>query len=118
MSDIYFEAIKLIVMVCFGFLVAMLTQARSKWADEFNAFAAWAKVAVEWAQQLYWAETPATRKGVVMEFLKSIRDKYKVKLTDEQLEVLLEAAVKQMNADDGAEYILIDPPEDGDDGNA
>lgn len=114
MNEMVFEALKLIIMVCFGFLVAMLTQARSKWADEITAFSAWAKVAVDWAQQVYWAETGAKRKAVVLDFLKTLRNKYKLTLSDEQIEVLLEAAVKQMNKENGVEYVYLEDAGNGD----
>lgn len=118
MNEIVFEVLKLIAMVAAGYLVCMWTYARNKWGDELTTLAEWAKHAVHWAQQVYWAETGAARKAVVLEFLKSVRTRYKIKMSDEQIEVLLEAAVKQMNADNGIEYVLIDTPEDDDNGDA
>lgn len=118
MNEIVFEVLKLIAMVAAGYLVCMWTYARNKWGDELTTLAEWAKYAVHWAQQVYWSEPGAARKAVVLEFLKSVRTRYKIKMSDEQIEVLLEAAVKQMNADNGIEYVLIDTPEDDDNGDA
>lgn len=115
MNDILFEILKLIVMVVAGFAAGTYFHVRGKWAKEFDAFSAWVKVAVDWAQQVYWAENGQMRKGVVMEFLKTLRNKHKVNLSDEQIEVLVEAAVKQMNkAELIGYYELTEGPEDGD----
>lgn len=115
MNDILFEILKLIVMLVAGFVAGTFFHVREKWAKEFDAFSAWVKVAVDWAQQVYWAENGQMRKGVVMEFLKTLRNKHKVNISDEQIEVLVEAAVKQMNQMDGIGYI---PKEEGEDGDA
>lgn len=114
MNDILFEILKLIVMVVAGFAAGTYFHVRGKWAKEFDAFSAWVKVAVDWAQQVYWAENGQTRKGVVMDFLKTLRNKHKVNISDEQIEVLVEAAVKQMNQVDGIGYIPVEENEDGD----
>ena len=113
MNDIVFEVMKLIAMIAAGYLVCMWTYARNKWGDELTTLAEWAKYAVHWAQQVYWAETGYKRKAVVLDFLKTLRNKYKLSLSDEQIEVLLEAAVKQMNKDAGVEYIILEDDADG-----
>ena len=117
MNEIVFEVLKLIAMVAAGYLVCMWTYARNKGGDELTTLAEWAKYAVHWAQQVYWSETGAARKAVVLEFLKSMRTRYKIKMSDEQIEVLLEAAVKQMNEENLINYVdLSDFPEDDADG--
>lgn len=117
MDAILFEVIKLAVMLVVGFLVGALAHLRTKYGKEFDEVYAWATVAVQWAQQVYWAESGAQRKTVVVNFMKDLRDKHKIRLTDEQIEVLVEAAVKQMNAADGIGYLDVGA-EDVDDGDA
>jgi len=102
MSDIIFEVVKLIVMV-----LAMITaRYLIPWikevlgADRLAVIEKWTKYAVEMAQQVYWNEDGAQRKEIVTKFLKEILIEKNLSISDEQLEVLIEAAVKEMKMQD------------------
>lgn len=73
----------------------------------------WAEKAVSWAQQVYWSDTGKMRHSVVMDVLKTVRDDNHINITDEQLEVLLEAAVHNLNDLMGVGYVSLEG-EDGD----
>lgn len=98
MSDIIFEVIKLAVMV----VALVLARYLIPWAkemlgaDRLAAIEKWVKYAVEMAQQVYWNEDGAERKAIVTKFLKEILTEKNVSVSDEQLDVLIEAAVKEM----------------------
>lgn len=108
MNEITFEVLKLIVMIGAGFMIGVYGTLRTKHGQDFDTAYSWAKVAVLWAQQILWAKTGMERKGLVTDFMQMIRNKYKINLTDEQIEVLIEAAVNQMNTDTGIGYIEVE----------
>lgn len=98
MSDIVFEAVKLIVMVAALVLARYLIPWAKEMlgADRLAAIEKWVKYAVEMAQQVYWSKDGTERKAIVTEFLKGILTEKDISLSDEQLDVLIEAAVKEM----------------------
>lgn len=98
MNDIIFEIIKVAVMAVLllitRYLIPMLKEKIG--ADKLAAAEKWAKYAVLKAQQVLWSESGQDRKAYVTEFLKEILIEKNIALSDEQLDVLIEAAVKQM----------------------
>ena len=66
----------------------------------------WAKYAVLKAQQVLWDETGKDRKAYVTEFLKEILIAKNIALSDEQLDVLIEAAVKQMKIEENSGIVI------------
>ena len=66
----------------------------------------WVKYAVLKAQQVLWAEKGQDRKAFVTEFLKEILIAKNIALSDEQLDVLIEAAVKQMKIEENAGVVI------------
>lgn len=111
MSTIVFEIVKLIVMVGAAAFAAAWAVTRERHGAKVDEFITWAEKAVLWAQQVYWAETGEARKSVAMEFLKVIRNRYKVNISDEQISVLIEAAVKELNDKEGFGYIYLQDAE-------
>lgn len=98
MNDIIFEVLKLAVMVI-ALLVAkhFIPWVKTKiGAEELNTAKEWAKSAVLMAQQVLWQDTGENKKAFVTEFLEKILAEKGIEITDEQLNVLIEAAVKQM----------------------
>lgn len=98
MNDIIFEIIKVAVMAVLllitRYLIPMLKEKIG--ADKLAAAEKWARYAVLKAQQVLWSESGQDRKAYVTEFLKEILLEKNIALSDEQLDVLIEAAVKQM----------------------
>lgn len=104
MGDIIFEGIKITVMVVMllitRYLVPMLKEKIS--ADKLAAAEKWAKFAVLKAQQVLWSEKEEDRKAYVTEFLKKLLIEKNIALSDDRLDVLIEAAVKQMKMEESA----------------
>ena len=98
MNDIIFEIIKIAVMAVMllitRYLIPMIKEKID--ADKLGAAEKWTKFAVLKAQQVLWSESGQDRKAYVTEFLKEILLEKNIALSDEQLDVLIEAAVKQM----------------------
>jgi LL-H family phage holin len=108
MSDIVFEALKLVIMV----VVLVVARYLVPWiktrldADKVEVIASWAKNAVLKAQQVYSSKTGTERKAIVTEFLKEILTAKNISLSDEQLDVLIEAAVKQMKIEENSGIVI------------
>ncbi len=102
MNEILFEVIKVVVMVA----VLVITRYLVPWlkekigADKLAVAEKWAKYAVLKAQQVLWEKDGQDRKAYVVEFLKEILIAKNIALSDEQLDILIEAAVKQMKIEE------------------
>ena len=105
MNEILFEIIKVVVMVA----VLVLTRYLIPWlkakigADKLTVAEKWVKYAVLKAQQVLWEKNGQDKKAYVTEFLKEILIAKNIALSDEQLDVLIEAAVKQMKIEENME---------------
>jgi LL-H family phage holin len=103
MNDIVFEILKLVVMVtamvAARYLVPWIKTRLE--ADKVDLIASWATKAVLMAQQVFASEPGAEKKAVVTDFLKEILTAKNIALSDDQLDVLIEAAVKQMKIEEG-----------------
>ncbi len=99
MSDIIFEIINLIVMV----IAAVVARYFVPWLKErigtekLNVIAQWAQKAVLYAEQIMTAATGEEKKEAVTEIIKEIVEYNNIDVTDEQIDILIESAVKQMN---------------------
>lgn len=108
MNDIVFEIVKVVVMVA----ALLITRYLVPWlkekigADKLEMAEKWAKYAVLKAQQVLWDETGKDRKAYVTEFLKEILIAKNIALSDEQLDVLIEAAVKQMKIEENSGIVI------------
>jgi len=104
MNDIIFEAIKIVVMVA----ALVITRYLVPWirekigADKMVEIERWVRFAVLKAQQVMQSATGEDKKAYVTEFLKELLIAKNISLSDEQLEVLIEAAVKQMKIEENA----------------
>lgn len=102
MNEIIFEVIKLVVMVA----VLVITRYLVPWlkekigSDKLAVAEKWSRYAVLKAQQVLWDESGKDRKAYVTKFLKEILIAKNIALSDEQLDVLIEAAVKQMKMEE------------------
>ena len=105
MNEILFEVIKVVVMVA----VLVITRYLIPWlkakigADKLAVAEKWVKYAVLKAQQVLWEKNGQDKKAYVTEFLKEILIAKNIALSDEQLDVLIEAAVKQMKIEENSE---------------
>ena len=101
MSDICFEGLKILVMVA----VLVLTRYVLPWvkskadSEKLNLVAQWAYKAVLMAQQTMKATGGKEKKAIVTQFLKEI-------LSDKQIEILIEAAVKQMKIQENSGIVI------------
>lgn len=108
MDSIIFEIIKVVVMVA----ALVVTRYLVPWikdkigADQLAVAEKWAKYAVLKAQQVLWEKDGVDKKTYVTEFLKEILLAKNIALSDEQLDVLIEAAVKQMKIEENAGIVI------------
>lgn len=102
MNEIIFEVIKIVVMVA----VLVITRYLVPWlkekigTDKLATAEKWVRYAVLKAQQVLWEQGGQDKKAYVTEFLKEILMAKNIALSDEQLDVLIEAAVKQMKLEE------------------
>ena len=104
MNEIVFQALLLMVAVA----AAVAARYAVPWfkeqigAEKFAQIADWAEYAVLMAQQVMWTDSGADKKAYVTQFLKDMLIAKNISITDEQLDVLIEAAVKQMKIAENA----------------
>ena len=107
MNDIIFECIKITVMIVMliitRYLIPMLKEKIG--ADKLATAERWTKLK---AQQVLWSESGQDRKAYVTEFLKEILIEKNIALSEEQIDVLIEAAVKQMRLSGNSNIDAID----------
>lgn len=99
MKEITFEILKLVIMI----LTAVVTRYVIPWLKQktqnetFQAVIDWTMQAVLAAEQTYSAQTGAERKAIVTAFIKKILTAKNISLSDEEIDMLIESAVRQMN---------------------
>ena len=104
MNDILFEALKLLIMV----LALAVTRYLIPWlktqidTEKMQTISEWAQKAVLGIQQTLWSTSGAERKEIVTKFLKEMLTAKNISISDEQLDILIEAAVKQMKISENA----------------
>ncbi len=98
MNEIIFELLKLVVMLAiFVTTCYLIPWIRGKIGqDKLDEITKWVNAAVLMAQQVYAAKTGAERKAIVVDLLKDILIAKNISISDDQLDMLIEAAVKQM----------------------
>ena len=105
MSDICFEGLKILVMVA----VLVLTRYVLPWVKskaDSEKVAQWAYKAVLMAQQTVKATDGEAKKAIVTQFLKELLQEKNIALSDTQIEILIEAAVKQMKLQENAGIVI------------
>jgi LL-H family phage holin len=102
MNDILFYIIQLIVAV----IVLLATKYAIPYlkekigTEQLLVAEKWVKYAVLTAQQTLTSSTGAEKKAYVTDFLKELLTAKNISLTDEQLNILIESAVKAMKMED------------------
>lgn len=102
MNEMIFEILKLIVMIAVFIVTCYLIPwVRGKIGqDKLDEITRWVNAAVLMAQQVYFAKTGAERKAIVVDLLKNILIAKNISVSDEQLDILIEAAVKAMRIEE------------------
>lgn len=98
MNEILYEIMKVVVMITAlivtRYLVPMLKAKLD--TEKLELVKLWVNQAVLKAQQVMQSESGSERKTAVMQFLQEILVANNISISDEQLDTLIEAAVKQM----------------------
>lgn len=99
MREITLELFKLVIMI----LAAVLTRFVIPWIrqktqnEKFQTMLNWTLQAVLAAEQVFTAKTGEERKKIVTNIMQHILMEKNINLSDSELDILIEAAVKQMN---------------------
>ena len=108
MNEIVFKAVELLVMaavvVIVGQVIPMIKQHIKQ--DRMDSFRLWVEDAVAYAQQLF--DRNSDKKDVVKRILRDIRDEEKLPLTNDQIDILIESAVKQLKIMEGNVEMIIE----------
>lgn len=108
MNEIIFGAIKVVVMIAAlaitRYLVPWLREKIG--ADRLAMAEKWARYAVLKAQQALWEKDGQDKKAYVTGFLEEILIAKGIALSDEQVDVLVEAAVKQMKMEEAPGAVI------------
>lgn len=104
MNEILFEILRLVVLVAvFVVTCYLIPWIRGKIGqDRLDEIAKWVDSAVLMAQQVHFAKTGAERKAIVVDLLKGILLARNISISDDQLDILIEAAVKQLRIKENA----------------
>ena len=103
MRDIILEVLKLTIMIA----TLLITRYAIPWIraktenSVMQALIDWSMQAVMAAEQTHAAGTGAEKKAIVTEFIKKLLIQKNISLSDEEIEMLIEAAVRQMKMEDG-----------------
>lgn len=107
MNEIIFEILRLaVLLVVFAVTCYLIPWVKGKIGqDKLNEITTWTNAAVLMAQQVYYAKTGPERKAIVVDLLKSMLTAKNISITDEQLDTLIEAAVKAMKMEENKSTI-------------
>lgn len=100
MREIVLELLKLTIMI----VAMLLTRYVVPWLkaktqnETMHTLIDWAIQAVLAAEQAHKAQSGPERKAIVTRFIKQILEQKNLALSDEEIDVMIEAAVRQMNA--------------------
>ena len=103
MRDIVLEVLKLTIMIA----TMLITRYAIPWLKAKTENAAM-QALIDWigqagmaAEQTHAAGTGAEKKAIVTGFIKKLLMQKNIALSDEEIEMLIEAAVRQMKTEDG-----------------
>lgn len=108
MNEIVFKAVELVVMaavvVIVGQVIPMIKQHIKQ--DRLDSFRLWVEDAVAYAQQLF--DRNSDKKDVVTRILRDIRDEENLPLTNDQIDILIESAVRQLKLLEGNAEMIVE----------
>lgn len=102
MSEIIFEVLKVIVMLAvLVFMRYIIPWVKAQIGSEnLKMVEKWVNTAVLMVQQVYYAKSGAERKAIVIDMLRGILIQKNISISEEQLDALIEAAVKTMKMEE------------------
>ena len=102
MNEILFGVLKLIIWVAVFIVICyLLPLIRGKIGqDKLDEITKWVNAAVLMAQQVHYAKSGPERKAIVVDLLKDILIAKNISISDKQLDMLIEAAVKTMKIEE------------------
>lgn len=106
MNDTLFKVIlSLVPLLCTIITCVIVPFVKSKFTTEqLNQIYTWASYAVKAAEMLWTESGKGTeKKAYVVKFLTSMFNKDKEVITEEQMDVLIESAVKELKLEEGAD---------------
>ena len=103
MSDITFEALKLVVMIVALVVARYLIPWFKTSIDEhkMNQIITIIESAVQMAQQVHASESGETKKTIVVNYVHRMLSKKDLTISEEELDTLIEAFVKQLKVAEG-----------------
>ncbi len=109
MNEMIFEVLRLIVLLAvFAVTCYLIPWIRRKIGkDKLDEITKWVNSAVLMAQQVYHTQTGAERKAIVIDLLRSILIAKNISISDDQLDILIEAAVKAMKMQEGSNAKIV-----------
>ena len=104
MDDILFQALKLLIMVLGVFVARYVIPCVKRMIDteKMETVTQWVEQAVLYAQQVHQSASGPEKKAIVTKFLWEILTAKNISISEEQLNVLIEAAVKSMKMQENA----------------
>ncbi len=102
MSEIIFEILKVIVMLAvLVFMRYVIPWVKARIGSEnLKLVEKWVNTAVLMVQQVHYAKTGAERKAIVIDMLRGILIQKNISISEDQLDALIEAAVKAMKMEE------------------
>jgi len=100
--ELILQIIEVLISVAAFIITRYLVPAIREWmrGTQLEQIIKWTGQAVLAAEQMYGAYTGKERKAIVTSFLKRMLLHKNITISDEELEMLIEAAVKEMNMND------------------
>ena len=117
MDNLTFQIVDVVIKAAVAFLAAYVLPVAKRWLNQIMA-TKWAQKAVQAAQQLQDIRhmNNEDKKEYAIGQLDKLLTKYKINITEDQIEMLIESAVKQMKIEEDKAKGLIDFSEVNDNG--
>lgn len=102
MDDLTYSIMELVVIVAVILIARCLVPLLKEWigAENLREVQVWAETAVRYAEQVMTTSTGAEKKAYVVEYLTKLCTDNNIKITEDQMDKLIEAAVKTMHMED------------------
>ncbi len=102
MSDIIFEVLKFILMLAvLVFMRYVIPWVKARIGSEnLKLVEKWVNTAVLMVQHVHYAKSGAERKAIVIDMLRGILIQKNISISEDQLDALIEAAVKAMRMEE------------------
>lgn len=112
--ELIFQIISVLISVAAFVVTRYLVPGLREWirGTQLEQIITWAEQAVLAAEQMHGSCTGRERKAIVTQFLKNMLLHKNITLSDEELEMLIEAAVRQMNMNDFSHLPAVEETEE------